>query len=550
MSIYHNFCIESAGENGCPGRFRLRYPDNFNFGYDVVDQIARKEPGKTALIWCNDLGQERAFSFRDIRRESNKIANLLLRAGIRKGDRVIVVLKRHYEYWFTAVAIHKIEAVLIPATHQLTVNDVRFRIRTGNVRALIVTPDGDVPETVLEAVREEEADCLLWTVRKEREGFLNLTEQAKTMPDSLPRCATNTRDPVIIYYTSGTTGNPKGVVHDFTYPLAHIITAKYWQGAEEGGLHFTVADTGWGKASWGKIYGQWLVGSAVLAYDFDSFDPASLIKVINRYGVTSFCAPPTVYRYLVKRGIPSVPSLKHASTAGEALSADVFRKFTEQTGLKLHEGYGQTETALLLANFRGREPGDGSLGFPSPLFQVELRKRNGLPADQGEIGEIVVVPKESGRTEGLFSGYLGSMVEDRFAFRDGVYHTGDAAWQDAEGRFWFHSRFDDIIKTGGYRVGPREIEKILLEDESVSECSVIGIPDYLRGQAIKACIVLSEGVAPSAALAGHIKSRCNARLAEYKWVRAVEFVTALPKTISGKVRNAELRRNTFPANQT
>ena len=356
--------------------------------------------------------------------------------------------------------------------------------------------------------------------------------------DRLPTLAT---DPMIMYFTSGTTGQPKGVVHDFTYPLAHIVTAKHWQQAQDGGLHFTVAETGWGKASWGKIYGQWLIGSAVMVFDFDNFDPKRLVGIINQYGVTSFCAPPTVYRYLVKKGIPPMPTLRHAATAGEQLHPEIFRRFTQSTGLPLMEGYGQTETTLLLANLQGWEPLEGSMGVPSPLYRIQLQNPDGTPTPVGEIGEVVILPPETGKPVGLFTEYLGDPALYAQAWRGGVYHTGDAAWQDEKGYYWFHGRFDDIIKTGGFRVGPFEVENILMEHPAVLECSVVGIPDPLRGQAIKAVVVPVPEREPSKTLEREIRTFCNSRLAESKWVRTVEFVAAMPKTISGKIRKTELR---------
>lgn len=541
MSIYKRYCKESVDADGRLINFELCSTEHFNFGYDVVDVIAAQTPEQTALVWCNTDGEERRFSFHEISVLSNQAANVFLSAGIQRGDRVLVVLKRHFEYWFTAVALHKLGAVLVPVTHMLTVEDFRFRIRSSHAKAVVCTPKDGIPEKIREAVSAEGISCRLFTVQQKAEHFDNLTDQMEKASSALERYETKTTDPMLMYYTSGTTGNPKGVIHDFSYPLAHIITAVYWQMAEEGGLHFTVAETGWGKASWGKIYGQWLAGSAVMVYDFDNFEPGQLVDIINKYGVTSFCAPPTVYRYLVRKGLSFMPTLKHASTAGETLAPEIFREFTKQTGVPLREGYGQTETTLLLANFAGNEAVDGALGTPSPLFQIELKDRFGSPVPQGEIGEIVVAPRTSGQ-EGLFTGYLDSASEYRFAWRGGVYHTGDAAWQDEKGCFWFYSRFDDIIKTGGYRIGPYEIEKILMEEECIEECSVIGVPDRLRGQAIKACVVLAKGVTPTMQLANRIKNNCNRKLAEYKWIRMVEFVKALPKTVSGKVRQAELRK--------
>lgn len=544
MSIYRQFCQEVLDENGSLKKIELKYSDQFNFGYDVVDAIAESSPEKRAIVWCNTENEEDVFTFSDVRKYSNQIANVLEQSGLKRGDRVIVVLKRHYEYWFTAVALHKLGIVMVPVTHMLTVQDFVYRIRSSNADAIICTPQDGVPEKIKAALKETGTDCILWSVQSEVEGFRNLTEEMKHADRNLTRHDTKVTDPMLMYFTSGTTGYPKGVIHDFSYPLAHIVTAKYWQQAEDNGLHLTVAETGWAKASWGKIYGQWLVGSAVMVYDFDNFDPKQIVEIINRYGVTSFCAPPTIYRYLVRKGISDMPNLKHASTAGEMLAPEIIRQFTERTGILLCEGYGQTETTLLIGNFYGSDPVEGSMGTPSPLYHIELRNKDNEPVPVGEIGEVVIVPPENGKQPGVFCAYLDNEEQYRHVWRDGVYHTGDAAYQDENGNYWFHGRFDDIIKTGGYRVGPYEIENVLMEHKAVVECSVIGIPDALRGQAIKAIIVLSGGYTPSKELELEIKDFCNKRLAEYKWIRVIEFVDALPKTISGKVQKTELRSRT------
>ncbi len=541
MSIYKRFCDEQLDENGRLKELTLKYADDFNFGYDVVDRIAEETPLKRALVWCNTEGEEHTFTFADVRKYSNRIANLFQREGIGRGDRVMVILKRHYEYWFTAVALHKLGAVMIPATHMLTVSDLVYRIRASKAKAVVCTTQNEIPAKVREALRRADRSALLWCVQGEADGFVNLTRAMEDSSDGLVRVRTGVTDPMLLYFTSGTTGYPKGVIHDYSYPLAHIVTAGYWHQAEDGGLHFTVAETGWAKASWGKIYGQWLVGSAVMVYDFDNFDPVQLTSVINRYGVTSFCAPPTVYRYLVRKGIPDMPTLRHATTAGEMLAPEVFRKFTERTGLPLCEGYGQTETTLLTANFRGYDAAAGSMGLPSPFYKIELRGENGEPVGIGELGEVVVVPKEGGRQPGIFCAYLDNEEQYRYVWRGGVYHTGDAAYMDEDGRYWFHGRFDDIIKTGGFRVGPYEVENVLMEHPAVAECSVIGVPDPLRGQAIKAVVVPGAGYTPSRQLELEIKNFCNQKLAEYKWIRLVEFTAEMPKTISGKIRKSVLR---------
>ena len=541
-SIYQRFCTEIKDENGGLKKLTLNYPDNFNFGYDVVDEYAAVSPDKRAMVWCNVENEEHIFTFLDVKRYSNKMANVFREYGIGRGDRVMLVLKRHYEYWFAAVALHKLGAVMIPATHMLTVDDFVYRINAYGVKAIVCTAQDDVPSTIKRALRKSEKTPVLWCVQKDVEGFFNLTSQMETAGDAFDRVETSAADPMMLYFTSGTTGYPKGVIHDFTYPLAHIVTAKYWQQAQDDGLHFTVAETGWAKASWGKIYGQWLIGSAVMIYDFDNFDPKQLVTVINRYGVTSFCAPPTVYRYLVRKGIEGMPTLKHASTAGEMLAPEVFRKFTQETGIPLCEGYGQTETTLLMANFKGRQPKEGAMGTVSPFYNIELRDKDGKQVPDGQIGEVVIIPPASGKQAGVFTGYLDNEEQYKYVWRGGVYHTGDAAYRDSDGLYWFHGRFDDIIKTGGFRVGPYEIENVLMEHPAVVECSVIGVPDKLRGQAIKAVIVPGHGYEPTRELELAIKEFCNRRLAEYKWVRLVEFVSAMPKTISGKIKKTELRK--------
>ena len=541
MSIYKQFCNEIFDENGRLKRITLNYPDNFNFGYDVVDAIADKEPDKRALVWCNVEGEEHTFSFADVRKNSNQIANVLRDAGIGHGDRVMLIMKRHYEYWFAAIALHKLGAVMIPATHMLTVSDLVYRLKTSKVKAVVCTTQNEVPEKIKAALRTAEMTAKLWCVQGDSEGFENLTTASSDAEEAFDRLDTLATDPMVLYFTSGTTGNPKGVIHEHSYPLAHIVTAKYWQQAEDNGLHFTVAETGWAKASWGKMYGQWLVGSAVMVYDFDNFEPKQLTHIINQYGVTSFCAPPTVYRYLVRKGIPEMPTLKHASTAGEMLSPEVFSKFTERTGLPLCEGYGQTETTLLMANFKGDEAVEGSMGTPSPFYNIELRGKDGQRVAVGETGEVVIVPEREGKQTGVFTAYLDHEEQYRYVWRGGVYHTGDAACMDQNGRYWFRGRFDDIIKTGGFRVGPYEVENVLMQHPAVAECSVIGVPDSLRGQAIKAVITLGPGYTASAELEVEIKNACNQKLAEYKWIRLIEFAAEMPKTISGKIQKTVLR---------
>ena len=491
--------IEFASYEEFREKFTINVPEDFNFGFDVVDAWAEEEPDKRALVWCNVEGDERIFTFGEISRLSNRAANVLRVAGVGRGDRVMMMLKRHYEYWICAVALHKLGAVMIPATHMLTVDDLSYRLRCAGAGYIICTPQNGVPGKVLAALEQTGRSATLWTVQQRTEGFRYFNEEMEAASDVLERCPTLASDP----------------------------------------MHFTVAETGWAKSSWGKIYGQWLTGCAVMVYDFDNFDPRRLIEIINRYGVTSFCAPPTVYRYLVRKGIAPMPTLRHACTAGEALAQEVFEKFEEITGLPLAEGYGQTETTLLLANFGGRRPVSGALGTPSPQYRVEIRLADGTPAQTGEIGEIVVVPWENKKAPGILTGYLGDDQES--VWSDGVYHTGDAAWRDEDGICWFHGRFDDIIKTGGFRVGPSEVENVLQRHPAVAECSVVGVPDPARGQAIKAVVRLAKGREANREMEKELRDFCNAQLAEYKWVRMVAFVDEMPKTISGKIRKTELR---------
>ena len=542
MSIYKKYCTEQLDGHSRLTDIRFEYPENFNFGYDVVDAIAAQTPRKRAMVWCNALGEEHTFTFCDVSRASNRIANVLCDAGIRRGDHVMVCLKRHYEYWFTAVALHKLGAVLVPVTHMLTESDFVYRMGCVPIKGIICTPQGDVHSRILAAARRKAPNCRLWTVQQEIEGFSNLTAAMEAASDVFERQETSVHDDMLLYFTSGTTGYPKGVIHDFAYPLAHVVTAKYWQQAEEDGLHFTVAETGWAKASWGKLYGQWLIGCAVMIFDFDNFDPKQLCTVINTYGVTSFCAPPTVYRYLTRKGIPDMPTLRHACTAGEVLNPEVSRRFTARSGLELREGYGQTESTLLLGNLKNCGNAVGSLGGANPLYRVELQNDDGSPTPVGQIGEIVVVPKDGQRPIGLFVRYLADPARYETAWRGGVYHTGDAAYRDENGRFFFHGRNDDLIKTGGFRVGPSEVENVLMEHDAVLECAVVGIPDPLRGQAIKAYVILNPGFTADKDMEKGLREFANAKMAEYKWIRCIEFLDQIPKTISNKICKAALRR--------
>lgn len=542
MRFYQQFCEESYDAAGRLTGLRLKYRENYNFGYDVVDAIAAQDPQRPALLWCDASGAEQRLCFAEISRLSNQAARVLQAHGVRRGDKVMVMLKRYPEYWFMSIALHKLGAVLAPVTHMLTEEDIAYRVELAGVTAAICAPEDELLARFCAVRQRCPALARLFTVRRDAPGMVNLTARMAEAPETLARQQTRADEAMILYFTSGTTGYPKAVAHDHTYSLAHILTACHWQGVEEGGLHFTVAETGWGKASWGKLYGQWLGGAAVLVYDFENFDPKQLMNVIDRYRVTSFCAPPTVYRYLVKKGLQPLPSLRQATTAGEALSPDVFAAFRDCTCLTLREGYGQTESALILAHLAGSAAKPGSMGRPTPLYDVAVLREDGSRAADGEVGELVIIPPQDGsRQHGIFMAYCDDEALYRHAWRDGVYHTGDTVWRDADGDFWFNGRIDDVIKTGGFRVGPYEVEHVLLQHPAVLECSVIGQADQLRGQAIKAYVVPQAGYTADAALQRELREFANARLAQYKWIRELELVSDLPKTISGKVRRAALR---------
>lgn len=544
MKLYNNYIVESFDNDGVINGIQFNYPDNYNFGYDVVDEMARLAPNQKAMVWCNVDKEERTFTFSEISKLSNKAANIFKSHGIGKGDKVIVILKRNYEYWYVAPALEKLGAVMIPATNLLNVEDLVYRIKAANIKAMVGTPDGNTLNDMLAAADECPQIEKIFAVRKTMDGTVDFTAEMESASEELERIDTKVTDEMILYFTSGTTGYPKAVIHDHTYSLSHIITAKYWQNVKDGGLHFTLAETGWGKASWGKIYGQWLCGCAVMVYDMHRFTPRSLLRIIEKYKVTSFCAPPTVYRYFVKYGMDKVDlgSLEHMTTAGEALNPEVYDKVLEQTGLKLMEGFGQTETTLMLANFVGMEPKPGSMGVPSPLYNIKVVNSDGEPVPPGEVGEIVVIPDaEKEYQQGIFMGYCDNDELYEEAWRGGMYHTGDTAEVDEDGYFWYVGRLDDLIKTRGYRVGPFEIENVLMEHPAILECAVVGVPHEDRGQAIKATIVLADGYEKTPQLEQEIVHQANSKLASYKWIHIVEFVSEMPKTISGKIRRVAMR---------
>jgi acetyl-CoA synthetase len=526
--------------------FRINTPGNFNFAYDVVDEIAGNEPGKIAMVWCDDKGHEKIFTFGDMKYYSDKAANFFKSQGIHKGDPVMLILKRYYEFWFCTVALNKIGAITIPATHLLSTKDIIYRNNAADIKMIVCVPDPEVIQHIEEAESKSPTLKSKAMIGEDRKGWLNFTSELERSSDKFVRPvgkdATSNDDIMLLYFTSGTTGMPKMVNHDFIYPLGHILTAKYWQNVQNNGLHFTVADTGWAKSAWGKIYGQWLSGSAVMTYDYDKFVPKNLMEVIEKYKVTTFCAPPTIYRFLIKEDLTKydLSQLKYCVVAGEPLNPEVFKQFFEQTGIKLMEGYGQTECTVAVATYPWMKPKPGSMGMPTPGYDIDIVDEEGNPCEPGNEGEIVIHTSKR-KPVGMFNGYYRDTQLTASVWSDGVYHTGDMAWCDEDGYYWFVGRADDVIKSSGYRIGPFEVESALMEHPAVLECAITAVPDPDRGQIVKATIVPSKNYQPSEELAKELQEHVKRVTAPYKYPRLVEFVTELPKTISGKIRRVQIR---------
>ena len=539
--LYQRFCQEEFDKNGVLCKFRPVVPEDFNFAYDCVDYIARHQPDRRAMVWCDDLGHQRTFTFGDMSRYSNMTANLLLQNGVKRGDMVMVILKRHYQFWFTILALHKIGAVIIPATNLLTKKDVVYRVNAARVSAIVCTADGEVSQAVEDGEPEFYGPVQKFLVHGGREGWLDFDRELESCSPVLERVPNKASDPMLLYFSSGTTGYPKMVIHDHSYAIAHIVTARHWHNVVPDGLHLTVADTGWGKAVWGKLYGQWLCGAGVFVYDYTKFAPKDLLQKIQQYRITTFCAPPTIYRFFIKEGMEGydLSSLCYATTAGEALNPEVYNRFLDYTGLRLMEGFGQTETVLSLANLVNSTPKPGSMGKPSPLYHVEVVDSEGIPVSTGEVGEIVI--RADGPTPGLLMEYYQDPERTKEAWHDGWYHTGDTVWQDEDGYFWYVGRTDDVIKASGYRIGPFEIESVLMEHPAVLECAVTGAPDPIRGTVVKATIVLMKGYQPTLELTKELQDYVKHQTAPYKYPRIVEYVEELPKTISGKIRRVAIR---------
>lgn len=547
MQLYKNFCREEFDKDGNLTVFEPVYEGNYNFGYDVVDKMAELAPDDMAVVWTNPEHEEKRFTFADISRLSNRAANVFKKYGIKKGDKVLVILKRNYEYWYVAPALHKLGAVIIPATHLLTQSDINYRVQTADIKAAVCTPDGTTVDDLLAVRSQTNTLETIFVPRSRIFGTVDFTAEVERASDKLERVDTRAEEPMIIYFTSGTTGYPKAVEHNHTYSIGHILTAKHWQCVKEGGLHLTVSETGWAKASWGKIYGQWLCGCAVMVYDFDNFSPSKLLKIIEKYGVTSFCAPPTVFRYFAKKNMNKydLSTLEHFSTAGEALNIEVYDKIYEQTGIRINEGFGQTEVLPIIANM-GTLHKAGSMGKPTPLFDVRLVDGNDREVSPGETGEIAIFPRDDKKPFGVFMAYYGTNAEEMYkkVWRNGIYHTGDTAYMDDEGFYWYVGRIDDVIKTRGFRVGPFEIENVIMQYPKVLECAVIGVPDKDRGQAIKAIVKMVDGTYHDKDTENEIRSFCNKRMASYKAIQYLEIVDEFPKTISGKIRRVELKQST------
>ncbi|GHT42014.1 acetyl-CoA synthetase [Endomicrobiia bacterium] len=525
---------------------KIQVPKDFNFAFDIVDKTADAQPNKKAIIWCNSKGEERVFTFSDIKRESNRTANFFKSLGIKKSDAVMVILKRHYEYWYCAIALHKLGALMVPATHLLTVKDIKYRVKTAEIKTIVAASDKRITEIINEVKKDLPELKNIVSMRGYVNGRVEYSKEIEKFSDVFERPtgseATKTYDKFLLYFTSGTTGMPKMVCHDFSYPLGHIITARFWQNLDDDSLHLTVADTGWAKASWGKLYGQWICGACVFVYDYERFNHHDLVEKISKYGVTSFCAPPTVYRHMIKEDFSKydLSKLKYVETAGEPLNPEVFYQFKKMTGLDIKEGFGQTETVVLAATFPWMKVKPGSIGKPSAGWDLDIVDKENKSCKPGKEGHLIVKTKNY-KPVGLFSGYYKDDAMTKTVWSNDIYDTGDVAYKDKDGYIWFIGRSDDVIKSSGYRIGPFEVENALMEHSCVLECAITGVPDDIRGSIVKATIVLAKGYNPSSELVIELQDHVKKITAPYKYPRIIEFVKELPKTISGKIKRKEIR---------
>lgn len=578
-NINVRYVDEEYDEEGLLSRFDVRYPDTFNFAYDVVDDIANNTPTRRAMVWCNPEGEEHVFTFADMKTWSDKTANFFADCGICRGDFVMVILRRHYQFWFTALALEKLGAVMVPATFMLKEHDLDYRLKGADIKAVICTDAGDIADVVDAVVpacpsvetlilvnaaggglTERDATGELVYDRTDglrgaalsgsdgicsqpasRAGWRDFNTEVRAAPDVFVRRETLAADPMLMYFSSGTSGNPKMVLHDSGYAIAHLITAKHWHNVRPDGLHFTIADTGWGKAVWGKFFGQWLMEACVLTYDFDRFHAEEILSLVGKYHVTTMCCPPTMYRMISEVDIDSfdLSSLEYSTTAGEALNPDLFDYWREHTGLTIYEGFGQTETPLTIGNLTGSTPRPGSMGKPVPLYRTEILRGDGTRCDTGETGEICIAIDP--HPAGIMLEYYRNSEKTADAMCDGWYHTGDTAWCDEEGYYWYVGRNDDVIKSSGYRIGPFEIESVMLEHEAVRECAVTAVPDSVRGMAVKATVVLADGFEGSEALTRELQKWVKRKTAPYKYPRIIDYVDELPRTVNGKIRRVAIR---------
>ncbi len=541
--LCEKFIKPQEDENGNLQNVQFTDTDSFNFAFDIVDGIARREPDKLAMLHVDNYFNERRFTFKDMKDASSQVANYFTSLGIKRGDRVMLVLKRHYQFWFSILALHKIGAIAIPATNQLVEHDFTYRFQAAGVSAIVCTADGDTAHQaeLAEAVSKMELTKII--VGAAREGWHNFDEEYPLFSRRFRRRENSPcgDDPMLMFFTSGTTGYPKIAMHSYKYALGHFVTAKYWHAVSRTGLHFTISETGWGKAHWGKLYGQWLCEGAVFTYDFDRFDAEKILPMFAKYKITTFCAPPTMYRMLIKQDLSrfDLSSIEHATTAGEALNAEVFNQFRKATGLEVAEGFGQTEMTLGIANLLGMPIKPGAMGKPVPGYGIDLVDTDGKPVADGVNGEIVI-HTENSAPHGMFLGYYRDEEKTKQAWHDGLYHTGDLAWRDEDGYYWYVGRADDVIKSSGYRIGPFEIESTIMELPYVLECGVSAAPDEVRGQVIKASIVLVPGTEGTEELKKEIQNYVKHHTAPYKYPRIVVFRSELPKTISGKIMRNQL----------
>ncbi len=569
---------EEYDENGILVKFDPHVPETFNFGYDIVDDIAEADPDRKAMIWVNPEGEEHVFTFADMKKWSDKTANYLKGIGIKRGDMVLVILRRHYQFWFVATALAKIGAVMVPATFMLKEHDLTYRLNMAQIKAIVCTDAGniaDIVENVLdecpsvetlvlvnaagggltkrdacgnlileegqvagEALSGESGICAAPGIR---EGWHDFNTGVREASDDFEREQTLAADPMLMYFSSGTAGNPKMVLHNSLYAVGHLITAKHWHNVRPDGIHFTIADTGWGKAVWGKYYGQWIMEACVFTYDFDRFHAPEILELIGKYDITTLCMPPTMYRLLMQETLEDydLSSLEYSTTAGEALNPDLFEFWKEHTGLTIFEGFGQTETPLTIGNLTNTTPRPGSMGKPVPLYDVAILREDGTECDVGETGEICI--SIDPHPAGIMVEYYRDPEKTKAAMHDGWYHTGDTAWADEDGYYWYVGRNDDVIKSSGYRIGPFEIESVLLEHDAVRECAVTGVPDELRGHAVKATVVLADGYEPSDDLTRELQAWVKEQTAPYKYPRIIEYADELPRTVNGKIRRVAIR---------